>query len=1046
MSDLLAQYIYLSWLRRGVGTEIAQRESDGSAAPRVQIPVTVEFNAGTLSATVPLELLGTGEASGFDPRAVVRTWPRPDVFDAESNFFPLIEFDQPDLPWRLTPARAEVNDRLRPWLALVVVKDTEAALAPGRGDGLPPVLTVDSAQSLPDLSQAWAWAHAQVSGDLALDPGELVQLLEREPWRVTSRIICPRQLEPETLYTAGLVPALERGRLAGLRLPGPDAVSGLTPAWAADHTGIRLPVYYQWRFRTAGAGDFEALVRRLQPRPLPPTVGIRDMDVSDPGGALAHVPANDGLLGLEGALKAVSTRSTPWPPGPTRTRFVERLRALLNTPAALLKGETPTRAVTPPLYGRWHAARETLDPGQRPPWFQELNQDPRLRVTAGLGTQVVQQEQRSLMAEAWRQIENIRKINEELRLSQLARALSERLHVRHVTTAAAEEVVQLTAPVHARVKASPVTIAALLQESPVPAGLLQGQLRRVSRPLGPMGRRQARLEASTAGRLVERLNTGELRAAPPPATPAELPTVGRLADGLVPQVDQRFRWLRDLPRWFLVAVIVALLAAVVLIGVVAVLVVGAAAMGSALLAPAATRAFIAALGAALRGEPDPSEATGARVEALREERLTPDLIASAPPSPSFELRAPPPPGAPSPAPAPPSPSTGVADSADARLFRAAAGEIFGELTRPPVAAVRRVSVDLPAIGGKLVAALQPRVTIGEALRARLKLAPDLIWQPADPIEPVMAYPKLDRPMYEPLRELGQDWLLPGLDRIEPNTITLVLANQRFIEAYMVGLNHEMSRELRWNEYLTDLRGSYFRQFWDVRGVEPAPGQTLAPESLKDIREIHAWPKVNPLGQNSPRPPVPPGEERLVLLVRGDLFRRYPNTEVYALEAKVGQGGRRDLATRRENPIFRGSLRPDVTFFGFNLTPGQAIGALDPTDTTADQGWFFVLEEQSAEPRFGLDVATAFGGSVSDWNNLSWGHLAASATDLRGIRHIDLNTPLPDSRPIADPAQPAWHADAGLGRAGARSADLASITLQRPVRIAIHASDMLPRTS
>ena len=208
-------------------------------------------------------------------------------------------------------------------------------------------------------------------------------------------------------------------------------MSGLEPAWKLDATGVRLPVYHHWRFRTADAGDFEALVRRLVPRVLPSTVGIRDMDVSNPGGALSNVPAHDAPLGLEGALKAVTTQSTVWTPSLTRTRFVDRLKTLLNIPAALLKGTTPMRAVTPPLYGRWHAAQETLEPGQPPPWFHELNQDPRLRVTAGLGTLVVQQEQRSLMNEAWRQINDIKRINEELRLAQLARALAERLHIRH---------------------------------------------------------------------------------------------------------------------------------------------------------------------------------------------------------------------------------------------------------------------------------------------------------------------------------------------------------------------------------------------------------------------------------------------------------------------------------------------------------------------------------------------------------------------------------------------------------------------------------------
>ena len=200
---------------------------------------------------------------------------------------------------------------------------------------------------------------------------------------MTSRLLCPRRLEPLTRYTAYLVPAFERGRLAGLRVPVPDAIDGLAPAWTPGSAGVTLPVFYQWRFHTAEEGDFEALVRRLVPRVLPPEVGIRAMDVSDPGGALHGVPAHDAPLGLEGALKTTRTQTTPWPTTPTKTRFVDRLRALLNVPAALLSGATPTRAVAPPLYGRWHAAQETLEPGTRPVWFHELNQDPRMRVTAG---------------------------------------------------------------------------------------------------------------------------------------------------------------------------------------------------------------------------------------------------------------------------------------------------------------------------------------------------------------------------------------------------------------------------------------------------------------------------------------------------------------------------------------------------------------------------------------------------------------------------------------------------------------------------------------
>ena len=93
-------------------------------------------------------------------------------------------------------------------------------------------------------------------------------------------------------------------------------------------------------------------------------------------------------------------------------------------------------------------------------------------------------------------------------------------------------------------------------------------------------------------------------------------------------------------------------------------------------------------------------------------------------------------------------------------------------------------------------------------------------------------------MSERLIELAPDFLLPGLDDVPPNTVTLVQPNSRFIEAFMVGLNHEMARELLWREYPTDQRGSYFRQFWDVSGYLPEAGEDLAmlAEKLKAGRD------------------------------------------------------------------------------------------------------------------------------------------------------------------------------------------------------------------
>ena len=57
-----------------------------------------------------------------------------------------------------------------------------------------------------------------------------------------------------------------------------------------------------------------------------------------------------------------------------------------------------------------------------------------------------------------------------------------------------------------------------------------------------------------------------------------------------------------------------------------------------------------------------------------------------------------------------------------------------------------------------------------------------------------------------------------------------------------------------------------------------PGATTDPEKLRDIQPIHRWPPDARLGANSARP-LPPGGAHLVLSVKGEVFRRYPNTVV-----------------------------------------------------------------------------------------------------------------------------------------------------------------------
>jgi hypothetical protein len=441
----LGSYQFLSWLRRGLATGISRSEGDGTVAPRATVSVGLVLNRDNpLTSSTQLELYGAGEVAALDPRTIVRTWPVRDASDAESNDWPLVELDQPDLPWRYTPASA-AGDRLRPWLALVVARTDEiVAQAPAGADRRLATITL-SPTALPDLSQGWAWAHTAVSGVQSVDVSSLQQVLATDPHRVVSRLLSPRRLDPRSSYVACLVPALKRGVLAGLGQNPDDytegsaqhsSADGLAPAWSSPTAPVELPVYYQWSFQT-GDGDFESLVRRLRPTALPASFGTRALDASAPGAGL------DGTLttplAMEGAF-ASPTQSPKAIDPAQRSAWLARLQPLLNRPAALARSASPDQVLVPPLYGRFHALQATLDPTGEPRWLQELNADPTLRAAAGVGAKVVQDQRQHLMASAWQQVEGVRRINAELRQAALAREGARSVKRRHLDGASTEAV------------------------------------------------------------------------------------------------------------------------------------------------------------------------------------------------------------------------------------------------------------------------------------------------------------------------------------------------------------------------------------------------------------------------------------------------------------------------------------------------------------------------------------------------------------------------------------------------------------------------------
>ncbi|MCT9098242.1 hypothetical protein [Haloarchaeobius sp. HME9146] len=420
---------------------------------------------------------------------------------------------------------------------------------------------------------------------------------------------------------------------------------------------------------------------------------------------------------------------------------------------------------------------------------------------------------------------------------------------------------------------------------------------------------------------------------------------------------------------------------------------------------------------------------------------------------------------------------------------------------------------------KILDHVDPDITVTSNVLGGIKAAgglADELSDREDPIEPVAWAPRFPDPMAEALEAISQEYLMPGVGDIPRDSIGALSTDPAFVEAFVAGLNHEFSRELLWRRFPTDRKGTYFDTFWDKTSN---PFSTA--DDRPDVAPMHEW--QNRLGKNGTGDDVATFEDdregRVVLVLRGELLRRFPDTTIYMVRSNPDDDEESDREGRSpkleevghvtkeayENgevtgvkfPIFQGKLDPDIRFLGFDLAPSDAVGNPDEDDP----GWFFVFEEPMGETRFGLDAGDAghrksvpAGISVRDgdspietvpvdvdvlrehgdspaWNGLSWNHLVPwekeesekDADDL--VTYIDLwDSPpgaggneaetwkVPQSKVDAwkqagddDDTSPAEEYPSlanAFAEWGRNSAHMARITWQRPVRVAIHADDLL----
>jgi hypothetical protein len=1054
---MATQYTFLPWYRTGLATAV-----EGTEHGRGYLNVALGFRDNGVEATTSarrINLLGPGDILGIDQRAIVRLDPRDGTNDFEPNYMAAIEFFDEDYPWRYSPKAPEGpnGSRLTPWLALVVLQPAEFDRA-AQPEGLPRAIVVKNASVLPRASELWAWAHTHLNTILPGTPGETAAALERDPAIGCSRLVAPRRLKPNTPYHAFLVPVFEAGRRVGL--PDDGSVAGTAEFAWADAGAVKLPFYYEWTFGTADRGDFEQLVQRLLPWKADPQLGRRPMDMSAPlADALDVPPIRDDsdppkpILQLEGALQVPGATPSGWDAS-SRTAFQSWLAGFVNLADAwkididgsgaldlegddALPNEVPLPIVLPPSYGRWHAAVEMLDPAQAGSrWLEQINLDPRNRVAAAFGTLVAQTHQEAFMARAWQQYGELFRANSLRARAQIFREMLAAVHERHYAALKATDVLAMTSAAHTRVLVDgrgSHTAWSVIRESALPRTLVASASRRVLRPDGPIVRRfggsEARLHAIVPGLATRRLETAPAWAPPPdrislaqrPANP-----VGEDGGWLGGDWDQwRRRLVAYLEETRVLAARYPTLRDVI-------------ARVEALLAEGDAHATISVL----QYTPEALQLVTERPLDWTPGLLQNDVVALRP-----EDRE-------------PSRDT-PGFSFLAANFRQAALNAAEWLTMPVPAILDRSALDLNRTAQQVYASLTPAYTVIELIDGAFAV-PEAVPPPRyDPLDQIMAHPVFDDATCDLLRGLSIDYVVPNLSRLPNNSVTLLEVNWRFVESFLVGLNHEMARELLWRGYPTDRRGSYFRQFWDVDGI---PGARHADGTIKeeyrDIHPIHGWKltppggvtALTPLGGN--RPDGRAAMANLVLVVRGDVMRRYPNVDVYAAQAVDNPAPRPDEFRHvsrkpfehRVSPGFRAQLGPDTFCYGFNLDYAAAKGSV-----AAHSGWYFVLAERFGEPRFGLDepaFATqppgpadpVFTNPPQQVRDANWAHLVRNyqeyeALDVIALDRHQMRMPSQQALPLGNGSVARWtDSDAG---------QLAAILLQVPVRVFFHGNDMLP---
>ena len=890
-------------------------------------------NPQTWTAAHSVKPRGPGDILGFiaaggeskSKKTIARLEPKADCQDFEPNYFPFVEFIDPDFPWRYSLDPGAEN-RVMPWICLLVLSREE--LEDMQQQGIPAVERLANYREilhikrewLPRVEELWASAHVQLvlsaEAENAAVPFDPADFIEQHPSECCSRIFCMRKLQPSTQYTAFLAPVYRTSLdafLSGESSPDRKKTDTLwNGAGEANADGVALPIYYRWSFSTGEGGDFESLARQLKPDILKAGAGngIKpvDMQQKNNNGEEAYFLMEGALAPLDYVRESTS-RQMSHVPREKADRMVDALN--LGLSGYWAKKEKPK--VTFPAYGCiFKGIRKVEKTGSlfyrwgENRWANELNAEYRNRVAASFGALAVQHNQESYVEKMLEWGGEIVQANEQLRLSKTASFLNRVMEKKHLDRMSDDALTFFTAPFHRQIPAQSWGKGTNLKRTFLNSGLPQGAVSPVFR----------RISAQRIGPGKTRIHSHWQKASP---NGIQTTAMALMVNWGIVTITLKRAILRLLDglKGFLFQAVFRLTGKTITVN--PDIWQKLAQRISGMLLDLITRVFFGIM-RRTQGWVYRSAIRQIKLDAIREQERS---VRSA----AYEAKYGP------------------------DLF-GTGDEFRPQVVRPKIA-VEKVDVKK---------ALRPHMAMEPILKTRMGYSLQLLNGKKDlTLDPILPCPRVDDPMYLPLSDISHEYILPGVGQLENNRVFLCGENPFFIQSYMAGINTAVSEEIIWRELPFNPQGTVLRYFWKPAVLE---------NPVADISDIHRWKEM--LGRNNSRPG---GDPYVVLLVKADLIRRYPDTIFYALRINIQEDQSseyvywEDLAGKDEEghvssdtddlpenykgqktydvvqPIFRAELGKDIVLIGFPVTEQQV----------RDGQFYFILQEHHELPRFGLDV-------------------------------------------------------------------------------------------